>query len=97
MDNELSRPRLACPDPVPDPRLMELELVTKITWKRELGFSSGFGNGMTRGARGGLVTLVMGRWEARGGSRAGPRLEMKSDPSPFGDLPSVRLVSLGST
>ena len=29
---------------------------------------------------GGLVTLVMGRWEAQGGSRAGPRLERKSDP-----------------
>ena len=38
--NERSRPRLACPGPVPDPRLMELELVTKVTWKRELGFSS---------------------------------------------------------
>ena len=50
---------------------------------------------MTRGARGGLVTLVMGRWEARGDSRAGPGLERKSDPSPFGDLPSVRLVSTG--
>ena len=45
---------------------------------------------MTRGARGGLVTLVMGRWEA-------PGLERKSDPSPFGDLPSVRLVSMRST
>ena len=52
---------------------------------------------MTRGARRGLVTLVMGRWEARGGSRAGPGLERKSDPSPFGDLPSIRLVSTGST
>ena len=52
---------------------------------------------MTPGARGGLVTLVMGRWEARGGSRVGPGLERKSDPSPFGDLPSVRLVSMGST
>ena len=41
---------------------------------------------------GGLVTLVMGRWEAQGGSRAGPGLERKSDPSPFGDLPSIRLV-----
>ena len=50
-----------------------------------------------QGARGGLVTLVMGRWEARGGSRAGPGLERKSDPSPFGDLPSIRLVSTGST
>ena len=52
---------------------------------------------MTRGARRGLVTLVMGRWEAWGGSRAGPGLERKSDPSPFGDLPSIRLVSTGST
>ena len=43
------------------------------------------------------MTLVMGRWEARGGSRAAPRLERKSDPSPFEDLPSVRLVSTGST
>ena len=41
LDNELSRPQLACPGPVPDPWLMELELVTKVTWKRELGFSSG--------------------------------------------------------
>ena len=39
LGNELSRPWLACPSPVPDPRLMELELVTKVTWKRELGFS----------------------------------------------------------
>ena len=52
---------------------------------------------MTRGARGGLMTLVMGRWEARGGSRAGPGLERKSDPSPFGDLPSIRLVSMDSS
>ena len=43
------------------------------------------------------MTLVMGRWEARGDSRAGSGLERKSDPSPFGDLPSVRLVSMGST
>ena len=43
------------------------------------------------------MTFVMGRWEARGGSRAGPGLERKSDPSPFGDLPSIRLVSTGST
>ena len=42
------------------------------------------------------MTLVMGRWEARGGSRAGRRFERKSDPSPFGDLSSVRLVSMGS-
>ena len=27
----------------------------------------------------------------------GPGLERKSDPSPFGDLLSVRLVSMGST
>ena len=39
---------------------------------------------MTRGTRGGLVTLVMGRWEARGGSRVGLGLESKSDLSPFG-------------
>ena len=37
--------RLACPGPIPDPRLMELELVTKVTWKRELGFSSGLVTG----------------------------------------------------
>ena len=29
-----------CPSPVPHPRLMEPELVTKVTWKRELGFNS---------------------------------------------------------
>ena len=52
---------------------------------------------MTRGARGGLVLLVKGRWGARGGSQAGPGLERKLDPSPFGDLPSVRLVLIGST
>ena len=52
---------------------------------------------MTRGARGGLVTLVMGCWEARGGSRAGPRLERKSGPSSFRDVPSVRLVLMRST
>ena len=43
------------------------------------------------------MTLVMGRWEARGGSQVGPGLERKSDPSPFGDLPSVRLESMDST
>ena len=43
------------------------------------------------------MTPVMGRWEARGGFRAGPGLERKSDPSPFGDLPRVRLMSMGST
>ena len=41
--------------------------------------------------------LVMDCWEARDGSRVGPGLERKSDPSPFGDLPSIRLVSTGST
>ena len=45
LDNEMSRPRLACLGPVPDPRLMELELVTKVTWKRELDFSSGLVTG----------------------------------------------------
>ena len=43
------------------------------------------------------MTLVMGRWEARGGSRASPGLKRKSDPSSFGDLPSVRLVSMRLT
>ena len=47
---------------------------------------------MTRGARRGLVTLVMSRWEAWGSSQAGPGLERKSDPSPFEDLLNVRLV-----
>ena len=41
--------------------------------------------------------LIMGHWEARGGSLVDPGLEKKSDPSPFGDLPSVRLVSMRST
>ena len=27
----------------------------------------------------------MGRWQARGGYRAGARLERNSDPNPFGD------------
>ena len=49
---------------------------------------------MTRGARGRLVMLVMGRWEAQGSSRAGPGLERTSDLSTFGDLPGVRLVSM---
>ena len=52
---------------------------------------------MTQGARGRLVTLVMGRWEARGGFRAGFGFKRKSDLSPFGDLLSVRLVSMSST
>ena len=43
------------------------------------------------------MTLVLGRWEAWGGSQAGPGLERKSDLSPLGDLPSVRLVSMCST
>ena len=43
------------------------------------------------------MTLVMGRWEAQGNSRAGPGLERKSDPSPFGDLQNIRLVSMRST
>ena len=38
--------------------------------------------------------LVMGIWEARGGSRGAPGLERKSDPSPFGDLLGVKLVSM---
>ena len=52
---------------------------------------------MTRGACGGLVMFVKGYWEAHGGSQVGSGLERKSDPSPFGDLPSIRLVSMGST
>ena len=56
---------------------------------------------MTRGARGVLVMLVMGRWKAQGGSRVGSEFKRKLDPSSFGDLLSVRLVlsdrlSLGS-
>ena len=51
---------------------------------------------MTRGVREGLVTLVMGRWEAQGGSRAGSGLKRKSDPSLFGELPSVKIVSMDS-
>ena len=43
------------------------------------------------------MTLVMGRWEAWGGSRVGSGLERKLDPNPFGDLPSIKLVSMGST
>ena len=52
---------------------------------------------MTRGAPGGLVTLVMGHWEARDSFQGVPRLERKSDPSPFMDLQGVRLVSMRST
>ena len=40
LDNEFSHPQLACLGPVPDPLLMELELVTKVTWKHKLDFSS---------------------------------------------------------
>ena len=42
LDNELSRPQLACPGPVPDSRLMELELVTKVTWKRGWALVAGW-------------------------------------------------------
>ena len=41
--------------------------------------------------------LVMGRWETRGGSPVGLGFGRKSDPSSFGDLPSVRLVSMRLT
>ena len=41
LDNELSCPHLAYPGPVSDPVLMELELVTKVIWKHELGISNG--------------------------------------------------------
>ena len=40
--------------------------------------------------------LIMGRWEARDGSQVDPGLERKSDPSPFGDLPRIRIVSIRS-
>ena len=40
LGNELFRPRLACPGPVLDPMLMELELVTQVTWKRKLKLNS---------------------------------------------------------
>ena len=43
------------------------------------------------------MTLVMGHWEAWGSSQVGPGLERKSDPSPFGDLLSIRLMLMGST
>ena len=35
--------------------------------------------------------------EARGGSRTNPGLERKLDRSPFGDLPTIRLLSMDST
>ena len=40
---------MSCPGPVPDPWLMELELVMKVTWKRELGFSNGLVTGWSEG------------------------------------------------
>ena len=40
LDNELSRPQLSCPNPVHGPVLIELELVTKVDWKRKVDFSS---------------------------------------------------------
>ena len=49
--------------------------MTKVTWERELDFSSELVNEMTRGARGELVTLVMDHWNTQGGSQAGPGLE----------------------
>ena len=50
---------------------------------------------MTQGASGGLVTLVVGHWEAWVvPERALDLKRNKLDPSPFGDLPSVRLVSM---
>ena len=39
----------------------------------------------------------MGRWEARGAFRASLGLERKSNSSPLGDLPEVRLVWMRST
>ena len=52
----------------------------------QAGFNNGLVTGMTRGARKGLVMLIMDRWEAHGDSQAGPGLERKSDPSPFWGL-----------
>ena len=52
---------------------------------------------MTRGARGGLVTLVMGRWEARVVLERALDLRGSWTLVPFGDLLSVRLVSMGLT
>ena len=43
--------RLACPNPVPDLLLAKLELVTRVTWKRELDLV-GVGNGMPEGDMG---------------------------------------------
>ena len=45
----------------------------------------------------GLVMLVMGHSETWGSSQMGPGLEGKSDPSPFGDLPSIKLMLMQST
>ena len=45
----------------------------------------------------GIGDVRYGPFGGSGGSRAGPGLKKKSDPSPFEDLPSVRLVPMGST
>ena len=39
---ELSHPRLVCLGPIPDPVLVELGLVTKVTTKRELDLVAGW-------------------------------------------------------
>ena len=49
LGNELSRARLACPGPIPELMLMRLELVTEVTWKCELDFSSGLVMGWPKG------------------------------------------------
>ena len=41
LSNELSHLQLACPRPVPDPVLMEFEVLTKVTWKCELDSIAG--------------------------------------------------------
>ena len=43
------------------------------------------------------MMLAIGHWEAQGGFQAGPGLERKSSANPFGDLSSVRLMSMRST
>ena len=64
LDNELSCPLLACLGPLLNLRLMELELVTKITWKRELGISSGLIIGRLEGHVGdwGRLLWAIGRF-----------------------------------
>ena len=52
---------------------------------------------MARGAHKRLVTFVMGCWGLGVVPERGPGLERKSDPSPFGDLPWIRLVPMRST